>query len=346
MKKTNWGKTMKPKLVKLLAAALSLVFLFGCASDAGELLDLALNPPDRKPIDRTILGVNNFFVDPEFGSISAQYSEIRDTLGIHFVRVLFAWTDGVQPSPNSDPSYGFYDSIIDSIPAGVDVLIVLAHTPNWMADASNWIDGNPRITWVERWVRPTVERYAGRPGIIGWEVWNEPDNTVVPSDAALGLTDPARYLELLNYGAEVIRTQDSSRLVVMAASRSIQQGGGDNFDYNIQLQSLGAEDIVDIWNVHYYGKQFEQVIRSGGIADFLNSLHVPIWITESGQQGVNEQLAYVETTWPFLQDQIPGIQRIYYYQFGEPGPADTNYGLRTTDPNFPVSDLYVYLRDN
>ncbi len=326
---------------------LLLLFVAGtslsCTSEVKDLIDIALDPPSRQSIDRSRTGVNNFFVNREFGSIPEQYSEIQGTLGLNFVRILIAWTNEVQPTPDAEPFYGFFDEIIESVPPGVDILITVAHTPDWMADPANWIGGNPRATWIERWLRPTVERYAGRPGVLAWQVWNEPDNTVVASDTALELTDPANYFELLALGSEVIRRTDPTRLLVLAATRSIQQGSGTNLDYNKDLQNLGAESLVDIWAIHYYGEQFEQVVRGGGVADFVNSLRPPVWVTESGEMGPDGQLAYVETVWPFLDEEFPGkIQRFYYYQYGETGPPDGNFGLRMNGPVF-ISDLYAFL---
>jgi len=293
-----------------------------------------------------MVGVNNFFVNREFGSIDTQWHEIRDTLHLKFVRILLAWTDGVQASPGSAREYSFYDSIISRIPSGVDVIVVLAHTPSWMGDSSNWsAEGNPRSTFVEEWVRPTVRRYRNVPGIIGWEVWNEPDLTTLSSDSALGLETADNYAEMLSRAYNVIRDEDPSALVVMAASQSIQQDFPNNLRYNKRLQELGAENVTDIWNVHYYGTGYESVVTSNGVQDFLNGVHKPIWVTESGQTSPNEQLAYVETTWPFLLEKIPGIQRFYYYQYGGTEPLESNFGLKTTDPSFPVSDLYVRLRD-
>src|SRR5262249_11399576 len=150
--------------------------------------------PGREDIDRSKLGVNNFFLNSEqFGSIPDQYSDITQTLKIRFVRILIAWTDGVQGSPGVSLNLGFADAILDNIPAGTDVLVVLSHTPNWMSDSSNWIDGDPRKTFVEKFVRPVVSRYAGHRGIVGWEVFNEPDLLTVPSDSSLGLDDPDNY---------------------------------------------------------------------------------------------------------------------------------------------------------
>ena len=330
----------------ILSLAFLPVILPGCSSDTKELLDLVLDDPDQEELDRSRLGINNFFLRPEFGSICQQFLELRDTLGLRFVRVLMAWTDDVQPTPGSTPNFGFFDDIIDCIPSGVDVLVVAAHTPNWMSDASNWTSGgNPRATWVDRWLRVIVERYAGRPGIVGWEVWNEPDLTVVPSDSVLGLEAPENYFELLSFASTVLRNIDPARLIVIAATESIQQDFPNTLNYNRTLRDLGAGSLVDVWNIHYYGEQFERVVQGGGVADFLNSLGMLIWITETGEQGPNQQKSYVRTTIPFLREKIPGIDRVYIYRYGDNAPADLNFGIRTTDPAFPVSDLYIHLRD-
>ena len=340
--------TKKVFLLKLCGLILSVaaccIIFWGC-SDAGSLLDLALHPPGRKPINPNMMGVNNFFVDKQFGSISQQYSDIKDVIRLKYIRVLLAWTDDAQPSPDQAPQYAFYDDILNSAPAGVDVLVVLAHTPSWMANSANWDNNNPRLTWVNKWVKPTVARYANNPRIVGFEVWNEPDLTVVPSDAALGLEQPQNYAELLSYAARIIRTTARGKLVVSAATQSIQQDFPNRLHYNQAMRDAGVEGMVDVWNIHYYGKQFESVVTSNGVADFLNSISKPIWITESGETGPNDQLAYVETAWPFLTEQIPSITRIYYYQYGDTQPPEQNFGLRLTDPQFPVSDLYVYLKN-
>lgn len=332
-------------IAKTLLIVSVLSFASAC-NDASDLLDLALDPPERKPIDQTKLGVNNFFVDREFGSIPAQFSDIKNTLGIEHVRILMAWTSGVQETPDSPINFSFYDEIINAVPADVDILVVLAHAPDWMSNPANWYSNNPRYTWVVRWLRPVVERYATESSIIGFEVWNEPDVIVLPGDAALGLEQPENYIDLLNYSAQSIRDIAPNKKVVIAATQSIQQNFPTNLKYNKKLKELGAENLIDIWNIHYYGTSYESVITSSGVADFLNGLSIPIWLTESGETGVNDQLAYVERTWPFLIDKVPSIERTYYYEYANTAPVDNNFGLRTTDPAFPVSDLYLYLKNN
>lgn len=322
------------------------VFFSGCGA-ANDLVDIVFDKPSRKTINKDLVGVTNFFTDAEyFGNIDTQFRDIKGTLGLHYVRILVPWLDGTQPSPNAPLNFGFSDGILSRIPAGVDVLIVLAHTPSWMSEPGNWVDGNPRKTFVEKFLKPVVARYAGRRGIVGWEIFNEPDDVSVASDASLDLSQPQNYLELLQLSHAAIRKLDPSRLVVMAATRSINQDWPNRLRYNQRLKDLGAANFTDVWNVHYYGEQYEKVEVNDGIADLLTGIGKPVWVTESGEQGVNNQLAYVETAWPYLKEKIPQIERFYYYQYASTAQPLQNFGLRTADPSASVSDLYVWLRDH
>ena len=159
------------------------------------------------------------------------------------------------------------------------------------------------------------------------------------------LENSDNYFELLVSGSNSIRQNAPGKLVLNAATVSIQQNFPSTLEYNMRLRDLGAVDLVDIWNIHYYSEAFENVVSSNGVGPFLRSLGRPIWVTESGEQGPNNQLAYAETVWPFLKEEIPQIERFYYFQYGETGPVESNFGLRTTDPSAPVSDLFISLRD-
>lgn len=150
---------------------------------------------------------------------------------------------------------------------------------------------------------------------------------------------------MLALANSVAKDAAPGKLLLNAATTAINQNFPETRDYNRAMRDAGAVDLVDVWAVHYYGKQYENVIRSGGVADFLNGLNKPVWITESGAQGVNNQLAYAEEVWPYLQEHIDRLERIYYYQFTEATPPDTTYGLRNLSASMPVSDLYTYLRD-
>lgn len=322
-----------------------LTLLITSCSDAGDLLNIALDPPKRKPIDRSLVAVNNFFVDSVFGTKNQQYNDITNNLGIKRIRVLFAWTDDVQPTPGSAPNYSFYDDIVSNAPADAELLVVVTHAPSWMTNSANWIDGSARKTWIESWFKPTVARYKDTAVIKAFEIFNEPDLITLPGDAALELTTPSNYFEILQNGYTSGKRIAPNKQFIMAATTSIQRDFPNVLRYNKELKNLGAESFTDFWNVHYYATSYESVVTSSGVGDFLNGLSKQVWVTESGEKGPNNQLAYVETTWPFLKEEIPSIQRFYYYQYGETGPLQTNFGLRTTDPSFPVSDFYIFLRD-
>jgi len=333
---------------RVILSFLLVLAIAACDSSTVEdALDLAEGIP-RRQIDVSIVGTNAFANDQRFGSINDQYLEVRDVLGLNYVRVLFGWDDNVQPSPGASPNFSFYDDIASGIPAGVDALVVLTGVPSWMNDPSNWIDGDPRKTFIERWVRPAAQRYGSRARIVGFQIWNEPNmppGQANPNGLMGFFENPANYLEALALGYSVVQDVAPGKLVLNAATTAINQNYPGSLDYNKELRDLGGESFVDVWAVHYYGRQFENVVRSGGVRSFLNSLNRPIWITETGAQGFNNQLAYAEQVWPYLTEQINGIERIYQYQFTDSSPADISYGLQTLDPSFPVSDLYIHLRD-
>lgn len=301
---------------------------------------------ERRPINTARVGVNAFVNDGRFGSIRSQLLEVRDTLRLSFIRVLFDWNDDIQSSPSAEPDFSFYDAIIAGVPSGIDVLVIITGVPSWMDNSSNWVNNNPRLTFSEKWVRSVVARYAGNGSIMGFQIWNEPNQNSNPENSTLNLTNsPENYVELLASAYGIVKDLAPSKRVVSAATTAINQNYPESLDYNRGMRDAGATSFADVWAIHYYGKQYENVTRPGGVADFLNGLPQPIWVTESGAQGVDSQLEYAERTWPFILDEIPGIQRIYQYQFTEASPPESTYGLRNLSADLPVSDLYVFLRD-
>jgi hypothetical protein len=321
-------------------------FILSCngASGLKDVIDASINVP-RKDIDTSILGVNAFASDARFGSPATQLNEVKNTLKLKYVRLLFAWTDAVQASPSASPNFSFYDQLAASIPSGVDALVVLTGLPSWMSDEANWAGGNPRTTFVDSWVKKVAKRYGGNGRIVGFQIFNEPNMTANPENGVLGIdSSPENYVEMLGRAFSAIRDVAPGKLVVNAATTAINQNYPDSLDYNRALRDSGAEQFLDRWAIHYYGSQYENVVRGSGVADVLNSLGKPIWVTESGAQGIGQQLEYGERTWPFLKEEIPGIQRIYQYQFAEPTDPTVTYGLKNLSST-PASDLYVFLRD-
>lgn len=297
-------------------------------------------------IDTLNLGVNAFANDLRFGSVKQQYLEVRNTLKIKFVRVLFAWNDQVQPARGAPINFAFYDDINKNIPAGVEAVVVLTGLPSWMKDSRNWVDGNPRKTFVQLWVQPVVARYATSRAITAWQILNEPNMLENPDNTTLAVsTRPENYVELLGYAYPVVKQLAPRDKVVGAASTSINQNYPTSLNYNKLMKANGAEQLLDVWAIHYYGMQIENILRPGGVKSFVKSLARPVWVTESGEKGTTKQKSYAQRVWPFLQSQMPGIQRIYQYQFTDSTAAEQTYGLRNLTPGKSVSDLYIFLRD-
>jgi hypothetical protein len=318
--------------------------LLSCNTSVDDLIDIIDVP--RKDIDTSRMGVNAFANDARFGSIQSQMLEVRDTLDLSYVRILFSWTNAVQPTPGSTINFSFFDDLVAAVPAGVDALIVVTGLPSWMGNSANWVENNPRTTFVENFVRPIINRYKGNARIVGWQIWNEPNMVANGDNVTLDIaTAPANYVEMLARASNVAKSLTPSKLVVSAATTAINQNYSETLEYNRSLRDAGMQAFIDVYAIHIYGKQYENIVRDGGIRDYLNGLSKPIWVTESGAQGVTSQLAYCEEMWPFLIDRVNGLQRFYYYQLTEATPAAATYGLRNLDAGSAISDLYIFLRD-
>lgn len=300
----------------------------------------------RRPIPYALLGVNAFVNDRRFGTIPAQLREASTSLGLRKFRVLFHWNDGVQPAPNAEPNFQFYDQIARSLPRGTEALVIVTGTPSWMNDPRNWIDNNPRKTFNEMWVKKVVNRYKGQPRISAFQIWNEPNNPSFAENNTLQvLTNPENYVELLAMGHSTVKSIAPTKLVINGATTAIAQNFPSTLNYNKKMVSAGALNFTDAYAIHYYGKNVERVLLPGGVADFLNSIPKSIWVTESGALGINKQAEYAERIFPFLKQRVPAISRIYIYQFTEATPASSTYGLKNLTPGLSVSDLYIKLRD-
>src|SRR5690606_6259339 len=152
----------------------------------------------------------------------------------------------------------------------------------------------------------------------GFQIWNEPNMAANPENTTLDVVqNPANYVEMLARAHNVVENLAPGKLVLNAATTSINQNFPHSLDYNKGMREAGAQSFLDVWAIHYYGEQFERVIQPDGVREFLRGIGGRVWVTESGRQGVTAQLAYGETAWPFLLEKIPNIERIYIYQFTE-----------------------------
>jgi hypothetical protein len=191
-----------------------------------------------------------------------------------------------------------------------------------------------------------VTRYKARARVGAYQIWNEPNNPSFSENETLDvLTKPANYVELLALAHAAVKSISPRKRVVNGATTAIAQNFPATLDYNKAMVDAGVLSFTDVYAIHFYGKSVERVILPGGVADFVNSIQKPIWVTETGAQGVNKQLDYAERIFSFLKKNMPGIVRVYIYQYTESSPAGSTYGLRNLTPGATVSDLYIKLRD-
>jgi hypothetical protein len=343
--------TMSPKMSgsfvrSFVFTALALGLLGGVSCNSDDIKNAvdAVDEPDRKTIDVSKTGLNAFANDPGFGSICDQFQEVKNTLGLSSVRILFSWNDGIQPTPSSEPNFSFYDDIANCLPAGVQAVAVLTSIPSWMRNSANWINGDPRETFVRLWVRRVARRYAGNNRITAFQIWNEPNMASDPDNTTMGLvTNPEAFVAMVARGFNEVREVAPGKLVLNGATTAIAQNFPDTLDYNKRMFEAGMAEFVDVWAIHYYGKSYERVTARDGVSAFLAQVPRAVWVTESGRQGVTQQLEYVERTWPFLMEKIPSIDKIFYYQHTSADAPESTFALRTRSAAQPFSDLYQHL---
>lgn len=327
--------------IKTLTFIILLLAAVGCnnAKEAAEIIEGI----ERKPIPRSKLAVNAFFNDSRFGSIPSQMSDVTQNLGLRRIRVLARWDNGSQSSPGATPSFGLLESILSNAPSNAEILVVATGVPSWMSNSANWVNGNPRVTYVERWLKPLLRKVRQYGVVKAVQVWNEPNSGLFSENNVMQVrTSPENYTELMALSKNAFDSEAGSIQLVMGATTAINQNFPETLNYNRALRDAGVDSLIDVWAIHYYGQQFENVIQDGGVRDFLQGISKPIWMTESGVQGSDKQLKYGEETWPYLLEKIPSIDRIYIYQYTEGTEASSSYGLRNLNG---VSDLYNWLAE-
>lgn len=313
-----------------LLLALSVLIMFQACEHAKEL-EFIINEPDRKPIDKSLVGLNNFFNQP-FGSNVEQFNEIVNGLGIRDIRVLLAADESAFPSPGVY-NFTFIDNIIKQAPPGVRFLVVISHSPDWVANSDD-----PVQAWFDNIFKPSFTHLSKFSNVIGVEVWNEPNMIFLPNEKRFQFDKPENYFRLLQLTYPWAKEKSPHTLVLNAATTSINQDYPDSFNYNKELVELGALSLTDIWNVHLYGDKFAIIEE---IAHWLDNLEKTIWVTESGKQGGN-QLEYVERVWTFLLSEVK-IDKFYYYETY--GAGQDSFALRALDRDPEYTDLYLNLSE-
>jgi hypothetical protein len=292
----------------------------------------------KRDLDKRLLGLNAFANEPNFGRVEDQYKEAREVLGIKNFRVLFYWSEDMQPNILAPKFYGFYDDIVRSLPRSENIAVVTG-LPLWS------LNGDSEVIiarFLNDYLRPTVRRYRRSSKIKYWQIWNEPNNESFRENNVIGVTRaPLKYVDLLRRAKKIVRRLTRRGRVVMGATTSILQNFPETLEYNKALVANDIKEVTHSYAVHFYGENFQNFLL--GVDDFLKDLQLPILVTEIGARGSNDHENYIRGMVPYLKSNYPRMGNFYLYQFTEFTPGNETFGLKHKGG---VSTLYNYLRSN
>lgn len=308
--------------------------------------------PERQPLslldllpegqlNRRSLGINAFANERQFGTVANQLRETRRSLSISRLRVLFAWNDQVQSSANAPVFWGFYDEIARSIPRRSRAIVVVTGLPQWVRNQGGQ---NAEAMFLNDWFAKVSARYGTSRRIEGFQLWNEPNDSNNPDNVVLDFAgNPQNFVDFTAQGNSIIDRTAPNQKLVSAAPTSLMQNFPETAHYMQKMLDAGLEQHVDIVAAHMYGESLETILFSDDITKPLRSLTRPLWITESGAKGNQNQEEYARRLWPYLFEQFPALRRIYIYQFTDGTAPQDSFGLKSGSDGRTVSDLYRYL---
>jgi len=223
--------------------------------------------------------------------LSTTFFDAADALNTGIVRLT---ADFAQLFPTAlATDFAALDAAVDYCwNKGLKICMCPTYNPGWLGA----YHGNPtdHAVWATK-LALLVSRYLGK-GVVGWEIWNEPNHGPFWSDPS-----PTAYTDLLAQCAPWIRNQDSAAVIVTGGTSprstdttnvDLTQRGYKPSDWLVQLYLAGAAPHFDAVGHHPYCYPFEPTYEADWNS-FLESedLHnisvwvgdpKPVWGTEWG----------------------------------------------------------------
>ena len=213
-------------------------------------------------------------------------------------------------------------------------IAVLTALPQWVKASPN-----KEALYVDKFIKVVANTFKGSNSIIGYQIWNEPNDASNDDNGILGFSDPQKYFELVQKAAPAIKAISPNKLVLNASTTSIIQNYRDTISYNEKLMSLGIESYIDKYAFHYYGDPYTTLLRPYGALEFLKSVSIPLWVTEVGTPHFDKHSSYAKIKIPYLLSRLGNLERVFWYQF-DGGPGDKEYNITN---GVDTSTLYQYL---
>jgi hypothetical protein len=212
-------------------------------------------------------------------SVNARYYKVSDAsaklaaeAGFKVARVDLFW-ETVEKNGRFD--FSAFELTLNSLAKqGMKALFILDYGHTSYGGGTPLLPAQ-RAAFLE-YVKQATRFAAGR-NVIGFEVWNEPDNAGYWKNG-----DPVTYAELLAATRAAVKAIDPTRVVM--------NGGPSWFDlpYLLKLSKTGALNDLDAFAIHGYRakmaapeslatdlKRLNTVLSSNGV-------NAPVWLTETG----------------------------------------------------------------
>ena len=289
-------------------------------------------------IDKSKFGLNAFFNLPLFESenIKNQALDIKNNFKVNNIRVLLSWSDDIQPTPDSNIFFGFIDDVLNNIPVGMNVILVIGNVPSWVPKDSHKVRD-----LFEDFCKKIILRYKGHRRILGFEISNEPNTNMFVENKKLGFVDePYIYCLFLGRIYKYAKLIGCKKYIISAATTSIIQNYPSTLKYFEHMLKIGIERNCDIINIHWYGNNLYTMFKKNGALDLLRTIKKPIFITEIGTKVESDQINYLQKNMNFLLDEIKNIKLVFWYHYD----GDDEYGMRKPDKT--VTKLYKHIEKN
>lgn len=334
-------------MILVAATAVGLTGIATTSAQAGSAVDVTGKGTVASPIPAIMAparAVPTQRMAPDLGvQFHAMWSNYTDeqreivlsrfaAANIHAVRIDVSWAMLQPESPTRYDPWGvaFLDRVVTMVNRhSITPLITLWLTPGWANDnrGERVLPTDPAdyarvATWVAR-------RYAGK--VIGWEVWNEPNN----NDFLVG-ADPVAYTRLLRAAYPAFKAGDPTATVMFGGvqynddawiARAYDAGAKGFFDVmsthayqGIANESPLAPDDGTIWKfTHITAVRALMVARGDGDKSIWTgmgySTHVDPPDTPAWQRGVSEvtQAIYLHQAVMLIRTQMPWIGKFGWY---------------------------------
>ncbi len=173
------------------------------------------------------------------------------------------------------PLFVFFDSCWDPFPVAGKQRAPKPHVHNsgWVqSPGQHVLQDSRQYPRLERYVKGVISHFAEDDRILGWDVWNEPDNMTGPSYEAVEIKDKVAFvLPLLEQAFAWARSANPSQPL----TSGIWAGDWSTHEGLKPIEKLQIEQS-DIISFHNYDKpeDFEKRIQQ------LQRYNKPLWCTE------------------------------------------------------------------